>query len=109
MVGAFVDVGVRRHDYHEVVVRVDQLLAFPCHHLLHALDVLDGHLVARVGHARVAVLLLVKQGQFSLLVRDEYHLVIHYRFGIGYAGHRRYQVHRHAAVVDFHVDVGTDD
>lgn len=109
MVGAFVDVGVRGHGYYKIVVRIDQLLAFPCHHLLHTFDVLYRHLVSGIGHTRMAVLLFVKQGQFSLLVGNEYHLVIHHRFGIGNAGHNRHQIHRHTAVVDFHVGVGMDD
>ena len=43
MVGAFVKVGVRGHGYYKIVVRIDQLLAFPCHHLLHTLDVIYSH------------------------------------------------------------------
>lgn len=109
MVGAFVKVGVRGHGYYKIVVRIDQLLAFPCHHLLHTLDVFYRHLITGIGHTRMAVLLFVKQGQFSLLVGNEYHLVIHHRFGIGNAGHNRHQIHRHTAVVDFHVGIGTDD
>ena len=109
MVGAFVEVGVRGHGYYKIVVRIDQLLAFPCHHFLHTLDVLYRHLVAGIGHTCMAVLLFVKQGQFSLLVGNEYHLVIHHRFGIGNAGHNRHQIHRHTAVVDLHVGIGTDD
>ena len=84
MVRAFVDVGLCGYGYHKVVVGIYQLLALSCHHFLHTLDVLDCHLVAGIGHTRMAVFLFVKQGQLSLLVGNEYHLVIHHGFGVGY-------------------------
>ena len=59
MVGAFLYVGVAAHCHHEVVVGIDELLAFPRYHLLHSLDVLHGYQIVWVGHTGMAILLFV--------------------------------------------------
>ena len=59
-----------------------QLLALTGDDFLYTLDVLDSHLVVRIGNARVAVLLFVEQRQLTLLVGQEDDLVIDYRLGV---------------------------
>ena len=104
IVGAFLYVRVGRHSDNKVEMAVHEHLALPCNNLLHTLDVFHGHLVAGIGDARVAVLLLVECRQFPLLVGQEDDLVIHHRLGFRYAVDDGQQVNGHLGVV--HLDVG---
>jgi hypothetical protein len=78
------DVGFCGYGYHKVVMGIYQLFAFSCHYFLHTLNVLDCHLIAGIGHTGMAVLLFVKQSQFSSFGWDEYHLVIYHSFCVWY-------------------------
>ena len=60
MVRAFLQVGVSRYGDNQVEVGVHELPALAGDDLLYPLDVLDGHLVARVRDACVPVLLFVQ-------------------------------------------------
>ena len=85
---------------------VNKLLALSGNHFLHTLDVLYGHLVVRVGYARVAVLFLVEQRQLALLVGQEYDLIVNHRLRIRYIVRHGHQIHRHFRVVDLYVRIG---
>lgn len=87
---------------------VHEHLALPCHDFLHTPDVLHGHLVAGVGDARVAVLLLVECRQFALLVGQEDDLVIHHRLGFRDAVDDGQQVNGHLRIVHLYVGIGSD-
>ena len=58
MIGGLLQVGITVAAHHQVVVRIDQLFPLPGHDFLYLLDVLHGHLVARIGNTGVAVFLL---------------------------------------------------
>ena len=109
MVGAFLYVGVAAHCHHEVVVGIDELLAFPRYHLLHSLDVLHSHQVAGIGHGGMAIFLLVEQGKLALLVGHEHHLVEHHAVGTGHAIDDAHEVNGHTGVVHLDIGVGTDN
>ena len=106
MVGAFLQVRSGRHAHHQVEMRVHQLPTLPGNHLLYTLDVIHSHLVAGIRYARVAVLLLVEQRQFPLLIGQEHNLVVHHCLGIRDIVHYRYEIHRHLCIVHFNVGVG---
>ena len=109
MVGALLNILVDGQRHHDVEVGIDELLVFSGNHILHLLDVLDGNQVAGVGHAGMAVLLFVEQGELPLLVRHEYHLVVDDSLSQGNVVHKRHKVNRHRGVVDLNAGVGTDD
>ena len=96
-----------RHGHHHVEVCIYQLLALTGDDFLHTLDVLDRHLVVRIGNARVAVLLFVEQRQLTLLVGQEDDLVIDHRLGVRDAVHHRHQIDGHFRVVDLDIRVRT--
>lgn len=77
MVGAFLNISIYRRSNDKVEVGIYQLFVFSCYHILHLLDVLHGNQVAWVWHTGMTVFLLVEEGKFSFLVRNEEHLVIH--------------------------------
>ena len=104
MIRAFLQVAVRRHRNHQIEMRVHQLLALPGNDLLHPLDVLHGHLVARIRNARVPVLLLVEDRQLPFLIREIQNLIVNHRLRIRDAVNDGQQVDRHVAVV--HLDLG---
>ncbi|EEX47009.1 hypothetical protein BACFIN_05238 [Bacteroides finegoldii DSM 17565] len=104
MVRAFLQVGTGGHGDDQVEVGVHELAAFAGNDFLHPFDVLDGHLVARVGDARVPVFLFVQQGQLPLLVGQEDDLVIDHRLRVRNVVDDRHDIDRHFRVVD--LDVG---
>ena len=85
--------------HHEVIMHIDQLLAFPRYGVLHPLDVLHGHQVRWIGDAGMAVLLLFQCGKLFLLAWHENHLVVNHCPCVGYAVYHRHQVHGHLGVV----------
>ena len=100
IVRAFVDVRIAVRYHADAEVAVDKLLAFPGNHLLHLLDVLDGHLVGRAGNAGMAVLLLFQRRHLFLLTRDEDHLIVNHGPCLRNGIHGTDQIHRHRGVVD---------
>jgi len=58
MIGRLLQIGIIVAAHYKVVMRIYQLLSLPGHDFLHLLDVLYGHLVARIGNTGVAVFLL---------------------------------------------------
>ena len=105
VVRAFLQVRIGRYGDDQVEMGVHELLAFPCDDLLHPLDVLHGHLVARIGNTGVPVLLFVQQGQFPFLVGQENNLVIDDRLRIRNVVDGSQQVHGHIRVIDLYIGV----
>ena len=103
VIGTLLQIRTGRYTHYHVEVHVHQLFALAGYHVLHPLDVLDGHLVARIRNAGVPVLLLVEQREFTLLSGQEDDLVVHHRLGVRDAVDDRYEVHRHFRVV--HLDI----
>ena len=85
IVGWFLKVGILITAHNQVVVRIDQLLAFTGNDFLHTFDVLHSHLVGWVRYGRMTVLLFLQQGHFPFLVRHEYHLIVDDSFSSRYA------------------------
>ena len=81
MVGTFLNISIYRYSNDKVEVSIYQLFVFSCYHILHLLDVLHGYLVAWIWHTGMTVFLLVEKGEFSFLVRNEEHLIIHNYIG----------------------------
>ncbi|GFH99286.1 hypothetical protein IMSAGC004_01689 [Bacteroidaceae bacterium] len=108
MVRAFLQVGVGRYGDNQVEVGVHELTTLTGDDLLHPLDVLDGHLVARVRDARVPVFLFIQHGQLTLLAGQVNDLVIYHRLRVRDAVDNRHEVHRHFRIVDFDIGIGTD-
>ena len=105
VVRAFLQVRIGRYGDDQVEMGVHELLAFPRDDLLHPLDVLHGHLVARIGNTGVPVLLFVQQGQFPFLVGQEDNLVIDDRLRIRNVVDGSQQVHGHIRVIDLYIGV----
>nr|DAK10107.1 MAG TPA: hypothetical protein [Caudoviricetes sp.] len=104
MIGGLLQVGITVAAHHQVVVRIDQLFPLPGHDFLYLLDVLHGHLVARIGNTCVAVFLLFQQRKLPFLVRNENHLVVNDRPRFRDLVNGRHHINRHLRVV--HLDVG---
>ena len=104
MIGGLLQVGTTVAAHHQVVVRIDQLLSLPGHDFLYLLDVLHGHLVARIGNTGVAVFLLFQQRKLPFLVRNENHLVVNDRPRFRDLVNGRHHINRHLCVV--HLDIG---
>ena len=105
MVRAFLQIRVRRYGDNQVEMGVYEQLALPCNDFLHPLDVLDGHLVARIGNTGVPVLLFVQQGQFPFLIGQEDNLVIDDRLRIRNVVDGSQQVHGHIRVIDLYIGI----
>lgn len=89
-------------------MRIDKLLALTGNDLLHTLDVLDSHLVARVGNARMTVFLFVQQCQLSFLIGEENHLVVDDSLRTGNTVDSCEQIDRHIRIVHLDVRIWTD-
>ena len=81
MVGTFLNISIYMYSNDKVEVSIYQLFVFSCYHILHLLDVLHGYLVAWIWHTGMTVFLLVEKGEFSFLVGNEEHLIIHNYIG----------------------------
>ena len=88
---------------------INQLLVLSGYHVLHLLDVLHGNKVAWIRHTGMAILLFVKQREFSLLVWHKEHLIVDDRFCHRDVVHKRYEVNRHRGIVNLNVGVRTND
>ena len=105
MVRAFLQVRTSRYGDNQVEMSVHELLAFPRDDLLYPLDVLHGHLVARIGNTGVPVLLFVQQGQFPFLIGQEDNLVIDDSLRTRNAVNGSQQVHGHIRVIDLYIGI----
>lgn len=108
MIRTLLQVRIAGHGHYKVEMAVHELLALAGNHLLYTFYVFDRCLVARVGNARVPVLLLVQQRKFTLLVGKEDDLVIDHCIGIRNAVNGRDKIHGHFRVVHFYIGIGSD-
>ena len=85
MVGTLLNIRIYRYTNYKIIVCIDELFVLTSNNVLYLLDVFHGNQVAWIRHTGMAVLLLVKQRKFSLLVWHEEHLIENYNFCRRYA------------------------
>ena len=106
MIRTLLQVRIAGHGHHKVEMTVHELLSRGQSPPVR-FYVFDRCLVARVGNARVPVLLLVQQRKFTLLVGKEDDLVIDHCIGIRNAVNGRDKIHGHFRVVHFYIGIGS--
>ena len=109
MVGNLLHILGLVHGHNDIVMGIDELLTFTGDDILHILDVLDSKEVAGIRHRGMTVTLLIQQGEFSLLVRQEDNLVIDQGVNLRNMVKVGHDIDRHDTIVDSHVNIGTEN
>ena len=108
-VGDLLHILVSRQRDKDIEVTIHQLLGLAGDDILHLLDILHGNDITGGRNGGMTVLLLLQQGEFTLLAGDEDILVIDEGIHVGNTVELGKQVNRHDIIADGHIDTGGEN